>query len=315
MSTLQTPAAPASAEAPPPSDRAHGGSFLALVGGALAIGFAPIFVRLSEVGPVSTAVWRVVIAVPILWAVAFLTPADRAAAPPDATSAGRLAGWGTMLAAGLFFAGDLAVWHWSIRFTSVANSTLLANLAPICVVLYARFVHGQRPSRRFLGAMAVAMAGMAFLIGRDFQLDSRALFGDALGVVTAGFYAGYLLSIKALRGRFPTALVMARTALVTAIALLPAAVLSGETFWPPTVRGWAVVAGLAVVSHVGGQTLITYALAKLPAAVASVTLLIQPVAAALAAAFLLHEPVALAQALGMVLVLAGVFVARQEGMR
>ena len=311
MSTLQTPTVPAVPEATP--SQAHGGSFLALVGGALAIGFAPIFVRASEVGPVSTALWRVTIAVPVLWLIAALAPAERSA--PGAETKGRFGGWGLMLAAGLFFAGDLAVWHWSIRFTSVANSTLLANLAPIYVVLYGRFVHGQRSSRRFLGAMAVAMAGMALLIGRDFRLDPRALLGDALGVVTAAFYAGYLLSIKALRGHFPTAMIMARTGLLTALGLAPAAALSGETFWPHSPRGWAMVAGLALVSHVGGQTLITYALARVPAAVASVTLLIQPVAATLAAALLLHESVAAVQALGMALVLVGVFVARQEGMR
>ena len=319
MSTLEVPAGP---EAVPPraapADR-HGGSFLALVGGAVAIGFAPIFVRQSEVGPVSTAVWRVVIAVPILWLVAALAPKDRPASAPVADAAAPPAPAGhaferwMMVVAGLFFAGDLAVWHWSIRFTSVANSTLLANFAPVFVVLYARFAYGHRATRRFLLAMLVAMAGMALLIGRDFRLDSRALFGDVLGLVTAVFYAGYLMSIKDLRGRFPTVVIMARTALVTALALLPVAALSGETFWPRTAHGWAMVAGLALVSHVGGQTLIAYALAKLPAPVASVTLLVQPVTATLAAAALLSEPVVWVQALGMVLVLAGVFVARQEG--
>lgn len=301
-----------------PSDRRHGGDFLALIGGAVSIGFAPIFVRQSEVGPVSTAVWRVVLAVPILWTIAALAPAERSpdvAGRNDSTlpsAVGPLAGWWMMLVAGLFFAADLAVWHWSIRFTSVANSTLLANFAPVFVVLYARFALGQRSSRRFLLSMLVAMGGMALLIGRDFRLDSRALFGDLLGLATAVFYAGYLLSIKDLRGRFSTVRIMARTALVTALALLPLAAVTGENFWPRTPHGWAMVGGLALISHVGGQTLITYALAKLPAPVASVTLLVQPVTATVAAALLLGEPVALIQALGMSLILVGVFVARQE---
>ena len=279
-----------------------------------AIGFAPIFVRLSEVGPVSTAVWRVVLAVPILWGLVAFAPTERpASAPGDANAAPPpAAGWWMMLVAGLFFAGDLAVWHWSIHFTSVANSTLLANFAPVFVVLYAWVAHGQRATRRFLLAMLVAMGGMSLLLVRDLRLDSRALFGDVLGLITAVFYAGYLLSIKALRGRFPTVLIMARTAVFTALALGPVAAVSGETFWPRTGFGWAMVGGLALVSHVGGQTLIAYALAKLPASVASVTLLVQPVTATLAAAVLLGQAVAGAQVFGMILVLAGVFVARQE---
>ena len=213
----------------------------------MAIGFAPIFVRQSEVGPVSTAVWRVVLAVPILWTIAALAPADRS----ESTSvpAGRSSGWWMMLVAGLFFAGDLAVWHWSIHFTSVANSTLLANVAPVFVVLYGRIAYGHRVTRRFLLAMLVAMGGMSLLLWRDLSLDSRVLFGDALALVTAVFYAGYLLSIKELRGRFPTALIMARTAVFTALALLPVAAVSHETFWPRTGFGWAMVGGLALVSQ------------------------------------------------------------------
>ena len=42
-------------------------AFLALVMGAVSIGFAPIFVRLADVGPVSAAFWRMFLALPILW--------------------------------------------------------------------------------------------------------------------------------------------------------------------------------------------------------------------------------------------------------
>ena len=42
-------------------------SFLLLALGAVAIGFAPIFVRLASTGPIATAFWRMALAVPILW--------------------------------------------------------------------------------------------------------------------------------------------------------------------------------------------------------------------------------------------------------
>ena len=161
--------------------------------------------------------------------------------------------------------------------------------------------------------MIVALVGTTLLVGRDFSLQPRALFGDLLGVVTAVFYAGYLLSIKNLRGRFPTIDIMARSGLATGAALLPVALISRENLLPHTERGWLVLAALALVSHVGGQSLIAFALAKLPAAVASVSLLMQPVTATVAAAVLLGESVARWQVVGMALVLAGVFVARQEG--
>ena len=211
-----------------------------------------------------------------------------------------------MITAGLFYAGYLlAVWHWSIRFTSVANSTLLANFAPVFVVLYGWVALDQRVTGRFVLAMLVALAGTTLLVARDLNLDPRALCGDLLGLVTAVFYAGYLLSIKNLRGRFATVDVMARSGLVTGVALLPVALVSRETLLPHTAHGWMILGALALVSHIGGQSLIAFALAKLPTALASVSLLVQPVTATLAAAFLLkHEQVAPWQIVGMVLVLA-----------
>lgn len=286
-------------------------SFLALLGGAVAIGFAPIFVRLSEVGPVATAFWRLALALPVLWTLAALS--NKTAPTESPTDPAPSSGWRPMTWAGLFFAADLAVWHWSIRFTSVANSTLLANFAPVFVVLYGWVALGQRVTGRFVLAMLVALAGTTLLVARDLNLDPRALFGDLLGLVTAVFYAGYLLSIKNLRGRFATLDVMARSGLITGLALLPVALASRETLLPPTAHGWMILGALALVSHIGGQSLIAFALAKLPTALASVSLLVQPVTATFAAAVLLkHEQVAPWQIVGMVLVLAGVFVARQE---
>ena len=69
--------------------------------------------------------------------------------------------------------------------------------------------------------------------------------------------------------------------------------------------------GLALVSHAGGQSLITYALAHLPAAFSSVSLLLQPAAAAVLAWALLAEPLGALQAIGGVVVLAGILMARR----
>ena len=51
-------------------------------------------------------------------------------------SAATGAKWWPVWLAGLAFAGDLAAWHLSILFTSVANATLEANLASVIVVLF-----------------------------------------------------------------------------------------------------------------------------------------------------------------------------------
>lgn len=138
------------------------------------------------------------------------------------------------------------------------------------------------------------------------------LAGDALGVVTAVFYAGYLLAVKGLRDRGETTLhLMAVTSTVTALFLFPAALASGEPMLPASAVGWWMLVGLALVSHAAGQGLIAYALAHLPAAFSSVSLLFQPVMAALFAWLLLSESLAPLQVLGGTVVLVGIFLARR----
>jgi drug/metabolite transporter (DMT)-like permease len=275
----------------------------ALLAGATCIALSPIFVRLSEAGPTATAFWRVAIAVPVLWLLYFRSK----------KTTRRYSGkWSLLLAAGFAFAGDLAFWHSSIQFTSVANSTLLANLAAIFVTLAAWLFFGQRPSALFLAALGAALAGVALLVHTSLGFSSSRLLGDALGVVTAMFYAGYILAVKALRDRGETTLhLMAATSTITALFLFPVALASGEQMLPGSAFGWWILAGLALISHAAGQGLIAYALASLPAAFSSVSLLFQPVMAAFFAWALLSESLVPLQVLGGVVVLAGIYLARR----
>ncbi len=276
----------------------------ALLLGAVAIATSALFVKVSETGPVATAFWRVFLALPFLWAWSVLEQRERHRT--SFASDRRL-----LIAAGLFFAGDLAVWHWSVVLTSVANSTLLANLAPIFVTLAAWLLFRQRLSAKFLVGLATALAGMVVLIGGDFKLSGKELIGDALGVVTAMFYAGYQITVTKLRARVATSTIMAWSGLFTVIVLLPVALASGEQMLPASGTGWVKLAGLALISQVAGQSLIAYAMAHLPATFSSVGLLLQPVMAAVFAWMLLGEAVSTLQILGGVTVLIGIRIVHQ----
>jgi len=276
----------------------------ALILGGLAIGSSPIFVRLSEVGPVATAVWRVALALPILllW---YRAERVRGEAARPASLADCLG----LALPGLCIAADLVAWHWALAITSVANATLLANLAPIFVTLGA-FVLFRTPIRPvFAAGLAVAIAGVVVLKGGGFG-DGH-LAGDALAALAAVFYGGYILAVGRLRDRFSVATVMLWTSAVAAAAVLPLALLMEPALLPSTLYGWVVLLGLSWVSQVAGQSLIAYALAWLPPAFSSLTLLTQPVAAAALAWIVLSEPLGPAQGLGGALVLAGILLARK----
>jgi drug/metabolite transporter (DMT)-like permease len=279
-------------------------ALLALFCGATFIALSPIWVRLADVGPTASAFWRVALAVPLLWAAVAIAPRGHETLRGD---------WRMLVVAGIAFAGDLAFWHWSIQFTSVANSTLLANLASIFVTLAAWVLWRQRPRALFLLALALALVGVGMLVRTSVHFAPRALLGDALAVVTAMFYAWYLLTVKGLRDRGAATLrLMAVTSTVTAVVLLPAALASGEAMLPGGAGGWLILLGLAWITHAGGQGLIAYALAHLPAAFSSVGLLFQPVMAAAFAWMLLGEPLVALQVAGGIVVLAGIYLARRS---
>lgn len=277
----------------------------ALILGGAAIGGSPIFVRLSEVGPLATAFWRVALAlIPLL--IVLVVKRQTASAQPR-----NLLDCLILVLPGLFLATDLVTWHLSLHMTSVANATLLANLAPIFVAVIGWLFLKAKISGLFLLGLATAMVGIVTLKGGLSNLAGGDLRGDGLATVAALFYAGYILVIGRLRSRFDTLQIMVWSTAAAAICLLPVAVFAEGTLVPPSLFGWSMLIGLAFISHAGGQVAITYALAYLPPAFSSLTLLLQPVVAAILAWILLSETIGPLQAIGGAIVLAGILIARR----
>ena len=296
----------ASPPLPVPSASSSRLALIALLVGGAAIGGSPIFVRLSELGPMATAFWRVALALlPFMLAARVL---------PQAASDARPAGLRDhllLLLPGVFLAADLAAWHLALHMTAVANATLLANLAPVFVTLGSWLIFRTRITPVFLTGLGLALVGVIVLKGGPMALGGGEMLGDVTAVVAAVFYAGYMLSLGHVRARFSTLRIMIWTTFSAALCMLPAALFLEPQLLPLTAFGWAMLAGLAFISHVGGQGLVTYALAYLPTAFSSLTLLLQPVVAAILAWILLSEPVGPMQAIGGVIVLAGILVARR----
>jgi drug/metabolite transporter (DMT)-like permease len=283
----------------------------ALLLGAIGAGFAPIFVRVSELDPTATAFHRALWSVPALWLWCalerrrhpeVLRPADR----------GDIA---KLVLGGFCFAGDLAAFHWAIVTTSVANAALFLHFMTIFVTLGAWLLFRERPTAVFLAGLATAILGTGILMGKSLSLSPAQFGGDALGLLAALFYAGYILIVGRMRSRFSTATIMLWTSAAMALALVPVVWISGEAIVPRTLEGLGLLVALALVSHVAGQGLVAWGLLHLPAAFGSVVLLFAPVVSALLAWILLAEPLSEVQMLGGAVVLAGIALARHGSAR
>ena len=281
----------------------------ALILGALFAGASTLFVRLNDLGPVSSAFYRAFLALPGLWI--WMQREVPRRVPPDAGPPTRR-DYALMALAGAFFAGDLFFWHLAIMNTAVANATLLATLSPVYVTAILFLLFRERVRPLFLGGTALAVAGAALLMGDSFAFRPDRLLGDAYGLITGLFLAGYMVTVGRLRqaGRTGTGRLMFWSSLVTAALLLPLALIMEDRMLAVTLFGWTMLAALAIVSHVAGQGLVALAMAHLPTAFASVGLIMEVVAAAVLGWLFLNEPLAPLQWLGAGVVLMGIVLAR-----
>lgn len=283
-------------------------AFASLLVGGMAIGFAGIFMRLSDVNPLASAFWRMALAAPFLWAWAI-------AVRNQDEAAGKRTGFAKALVlAGVYFAGDMALWHLSLHYTTVANATLLSNFAPIFIALWMWIAYRVRFARIFIIGMLIALVGAIMLVGPNAGGQSNGdskLMGDFLGLSSAVFYAAYQLVVKDARNQYSTARLMAWSTTVTGLALLPFALTAPGAFWPAEATGWLPLLALALVAQIGGQTVIAYAAAHLPANLTSVSLLIQPLTAAVAAWIIFQEAIGPIQMAGGALLLWGIYLSKR----
>lgn len=292
--------APAAAE---PAGQA--GAFVALVAGAIAMGISPVFVRLAEVGPFASAFWRVLLALPVLYAWMRIEEARLPAAPRRMTRA--------TLLAGLAFAGDLFFWHLSIVNTTVANATFFATTAPVFVVLMTVVALRRAVAGSVYAGLALCLAGGAALIGQSLDIDPARIRGDVFGIVTAFFFALYFLAVSRAREEGSGAAgVTFRATLVTAAVLAVVALALEDRILPLSLKGAAALVAMALVSHAGGQGLLAVALGRLPTVFSSLVIFLEAVAAAIFGWVLLGEALTPIQAAGGALILAGLWVARPE---
>ncbi len=277
------------------------GAFICLLVGGSALGFTGIFTRSVDVGPVASAFWRFALATPFLWIWALASEKE------DRSQERWIDLHKVLLFAGLYFAGDMFLYHQSLHYTTVANATLLLNLAPVVIAFIIWKVHHTKFAKIFLIGMVVALIGAAGLLGASFKNGGTGLLGDFLGLISAGFHAGYQLLVKAARLHYSSARLMAWITTISGLVLLPFALLMPGHFFPQSLVYWLPLFGLAIVSQILGQTMIAYASHHLPVALSSISLLVMPLVGAGAAWILFNEALSWIQIGGGLLLLLGLF--------
>ena len=267
--------------------------------GALSIAFSAILFRLADVSPSTGAFYRCALAVPPLLA---------AGALEDRTLGARSHRDRLLAAvAGLFLVADLELWHHAIESVGAGLGTVLGNTQVVLVALVAWLLLGERPGRRSLTAIPIVFGGVVLISGvvGHGAYGSDPTLGVVYGVLTGVAYTGFLLTLRQGSGSDRAAGPLSDSTLVCALAVVPVGEMVGDLDWWP---GWTSLAWLlllALTSQVLGWLLIAFSLPRLPAAVSSVLLTLQPVASVVFAMLLLGESPSAVQLLGAATILSG----------
>lgn len=272
--------------------------------GAMAIASSGVLVRLSEASPVTVAVFRCLYALPALGAITWIEQRRSG----GLSSRARNLGW----LAGFFFAVDLVLWHNAIEAVGAGLATVLGNLQVLLVGFAAWALLGERPHARLFWAIPVMIGGVILIsgaLGGDAYGEDPAL-GVVLGIGTSIAYAAFILILRQGSGDLtriagPLFYATLSAAFFSAVYGVLTDSVEWSFRWPS--HGWLVL--LALSAQVLGWLLISSSLPRLPAAVTSVVLLLQPVGAMVLAALVVAERPSVGQLLGALAILAGVVIA------
>jgi drug/metabolite transporter (DMT)-like permease len=273
----------------------------AAVAGAMTIAFSAILVDLADVEPATAAIFRCAYALPVLGLLAWLEDLRHG---PRPWRERRLA-----VPAGIFFAADLIFWHHAIQDVGAGLATVLGNLQVVVVPFVAWAVLGERIQSRLLAALPLVCSGVVLISG---VLETGAYGDDPLRGVVFGFltgltYAGFLLVLRQAGSdlRRPAGPLFDAT-FSAAVFCAIAGIAIGDIDWAPGLESQAWLIVLALSSQVLGWLLISVSLPRLPAAITSIVLTLQPTCTVLLGVVLLSESPSAIQLSGVAIVLAGV---------
>jgi drug/metabolite transporter (DMT)-like permease len=199
---------------------------------------------------------------------------------------------------------NVATFFAALDTTTVAIAVISHYAAPVIVALVDPVrVRGSRL------AAVVALAGLAIVLEPWRAIDSHALIGAGLGLISAFAYAGNVFAVRRLATKIGSARAVAYHSLIAGAVMSPLLVVhAGELAVGPVAR---VAAGAASIGAISG-VLFVVGLRRIGPARAAVLAFAEPLVAVLVGSLCWNQTLHPIAAVGGAMVLAaGVHVARQ----
>lgn len=279
--------------------------YLGLAGGILFLSLSSLFVRWAQAPGLITTFYRMLIASIVMTPIVLRGPIKELKGIKASFFIFPLLG-------GLFTFLDHGTWTIGISGTSVANATLLNNVAPIWVALFTVLILRNKLPGKFWLGLLLTMGGATFILGFDLLTQNSNGAGNLWSLGSSVAYAAYFLVTQQARRKFQALPYLWIATMVSATLFLILNLILGNSFTGYNLTTCLVFLGAGVISQIGGHFSLSYALGQIPASIVSPTLILQPVLTALLAIPLAGESLSWIQILGGCAVLLGILLVNRS---
>lgn len=264
------------------------------------ISFGGIFVKKSALPPISTGFYRLFLALPFLFPFA----------KKDFISTSKKDIF-LLFLGGFFFSCDLTLWNISFKYTTVANANLFSTLVPFTIVPISYFIFKEKISKFFLTGLIITLFGIFILMSGKINPTIENFKGDLMAFSTSFFYSLFLLTVYNARKNNSAPVVIFFSSLGGAISLFIISTIFEGIQYPKSFLEFLPLIGLALITQVLGQGILSYSLGKLNVTLASILVLLQPVIAAIYSYFIFKEILSFQEIIGIFIILIGIFIAKK----
>lgn len=277
--------------------------YLTLFFGVFCLSSSAIFVKLADAPSSITAFYRLLFTALMLLPALLFNKNNREALLGITKKQGL-----QILAAGFLLAVHYVLWFESLRYTSVASSTVLVTLQPLFSIVWGYMFFKERYSKTALVGCAIAIGGAMIIGWGDFQVSGIALLGDIMAFAAAGVISGYFLIGQKVRSELPVVPYSVAGFLSSAFFLAIYSAMTGASFTGYDQNTWMAFLGIAFLATICGQFLFNVLLKWLPATFITMSILGESVGTCILAWFILHEVLSLRQIVGIVVILGGLLI-------
>jgi drug/metabolite transporter (DMT)-like permease len=240
---------------------------IAAVIAVTAWGIGPIFNKAISVGTPSIVFYRMLLGVPLMIGMAYLTGGGltrdlmrRTALP------------------GVLFALSFLTGFASLRLTSIANATLITTLQPVLILFVAPKMFGEVIRMKQLVLSGISMIGVLTVVLAAASTSGARLSGDFLAVLNVVIWTGYFVIAKKRRmNGVHSWSFLAAIFTWSAVVILPYGLVASNDLAQVTATDWVWLVGMSVIPGIVGHGLMTWSQSHIDVTLASLLGLLSPV--------------------------------------